>query len=186
MIRPNIAPPLPFSMQSSTPDGSSSVPIGLGFGSNIGDRAGHIARALDEVEARGIARVTARSSLWRTPPWGYTEQEEFANLCALGETSLAPADLLAAIKKVETDLGRRDSVRWGPRIIDIDILFYDDLESETADLTLPHRELFRRAFVLVPLAEIAPDLAIAGRKIGDAGREIGRAGIRPWDLRDKG
>ncbi len=129
--------------------------------------------------------MTARSSLWQTPPWGYTQQDEFANLCALAETSLAPADLLAAIKKVEADLGRTASVRWGPRVIDIDILFYDDLASQNANLTLPHRELFRRAFVLVPLAEIAPDLVIAGRKIGDAAQEVGHAGIRRWDSESK-
>jgi 2-amino-4-hydroxy-6-hydroxymethyldihydropteridine diphosphokinase len=167
------------------PEHRPAVPIGLGFGSNIGDRAVHIARALDQIEARGIARVTATSSLWRTAPWGYAEQDEFANMCALGESSLAPADLLTAIKKVEADLGRTESVRWGPRVIDIDILFYDNVETDTANLTLPHRELFRRAFVLVPLAEIAPDLVIAGRKIGDAAREIGCAGIKRWNSQAK-
>jgi 2-amino-4-hydroxy-6-hydroxymethyldihydropteridine diphosphokinase len=81
---------------------------------------------------------------------------------------------------LEKDLGRTDSVRWGPRLIDIDILFYDDLETADADLTLPHRELFRRAFVLVPLAEIAPDLVIAGRKVSEAAREIDRVGMQIW------
>jgi 2-amino-4-hydroxy-6-hydroxymethyldihydropteridine diphosphokinase len=156
------------------------VPIGLGLGSNIGDRAAMIAGALQELEARGIARITARSSLWRTAPWGFTEQEDFANLCALAETRLPPPQLLAAIKRLETDLGRTAGIRWGPRAIDIDILFYDDLKSEAADLSLPHRELFRRAFVLVPLAEIAPDLTIAGQKIGDAAQAIDRAGIERW------
>jgi 2-amino-4-hydroxy-6-hydroxymethyldihydropteridine diphosphokinase len=156
------------------------VPIGLGLGSNIGDGAANIGRALAEIEARGIAHITARSSTWRTAPWGYTEQADFANLCALAETRLSPAELLSALKSLERDLGRTDSVRWGPRLIDIDILFYDDLETADADLTLPHRELFRRAFVLVPLAEIAPDLVILGRKIGEEAREIDRAGIERW------
>ena len=168
-------------MQSPAPDARPAVPIGLGFGSNIGARAAHIAQALEAIEARGIATITARSSVWRTAPWGYTDQEEFANLCALAETELAPADLLAALKRLESDLGRTAGMRWGPRVIDIDILFYDAVAFEDANLTLPHRELFRRAFVLVPLAEIAPDLVIAGRKIGDAAREIDRAGIEKWD-----
>jgi 2-amino-4-hydroxy-6-hydroxymethyldihydropteridine diphosphokinase len=84
---------------------------------------------------------------------------------------------------LEKDLGRTDTIRWGPRLIDIDILFYDNLQSEDADLTLPHRELFRRAFVLVPLAEIAPDLMVAGRKIGDAARDVNRQGIEIWELK---
>ncbi|MEA2833049.1 MAG: 2-amino-4-hydroxy-6-hydroxymethyldihydropteridine diphosphokinase [Methylobacteriaceae bacterium] len=170
-------------MQSSAPDAIAPAPIGLGFGSNIGDPAANVTRALEEIEARGIARITACSSLWRTAPWGYTEQEDFANLCALAGTRLSPAELLSALKKLETDLGRTAGLRWGPRVIDIDILFYDDLTSADADLTLPHRELFRRAFVLVPLAEIAPDLMIAGRKIGEAVREIDRTGIAKWNAK---
>lgn len=162
-------------------DVSQSVPIGLGLGSNIGDRAATILRALEEIEVRGIARITARSSLWRTPPWGYTEQEDFANLCALAETRLSPVELLSAVKSLERDLGRIDTIRWGPRVIDIDILFYDDVRSDDADLTLPHRELFRRAFVLVPLAEIAPDLMIAGRRIADVAQARDRAGIEKWN-----
>ena len=163
------------------PDAAPAVPIGLGFGSNIGDGAANIRRALEEIETRGIARITARSSTWRTAPWGYTEQEDFANLCALAETALSPAELLSAVKSLERDLGRTDGIRWGPRLIDIDILFYDDLQSADTELTLPHRELFRRAFVLVPLAEIAPDLVIAGRKIGEAARGMDRERIETWE-----
>jgi 2-amino-4-hydroxy-6-hydroxymethyldihydropteridine diphosphokinase len=170
-------------MQSPAPDAAVLAPIGLGFGSNVGDPAANVHRAVEEIEARRIARITARSSLWRTPPWGYTRQDDFANLCVLAETRLRPAELLAAIKTLETDLGRTASVRWGPRVIDIDILFYDDLRSTDTDLTLPHRELFRRAFVLVPLAEIAPDLMIAGRNIGEAAQAIDRAGIAKWDAK---
>jgi 2-amino-4-hydroxy-6-hydroxymethyldihydropteridine diphosphokinase len=170
-------------MQSSAPDAIASAPIGLGFGSNVGDPAANVTRALHEIEARGIARITARSSLWRTAPWGYTAQEEFANLCALGETLLSAAELLAALKTLETDLGRTAGLRWGPRVIDIDILFYDDLKTQDVELTLPHRELFRRAFVLVPLAEMAPDLMIGGRKVGEAAQEIDRTGIAKWDAK---
>ncbi|GAC1334394.1 MAG: 2-amino-4-hydroxy-6-hydroxymethyldihydropteridine diphosphokinase [Beijerinckiaceae bacterium] len=157
------------------------IPIGLGLGSNLGDRAANVRCALRELEEGGIARITARSSLWRTPPWGNIEQAEFANLCALAQTHLSPPSLLAAIKAIEKRLGRTGGIRWGPRIIDIDILFYDDLRSDDAELTLPHRELFRRAFVLVPLAEIAPDLVVAGRRIADAAHDVDRAGIEKWD-----
>ena len=181
MIRPNTAPHSRFLMQSSAPDAIAGAPIGLGFGSNVGDAAAHVHRALQEIEAGGIARITARSSLWRTAPWGYTEQEDFANLCALADTRLSPADLLVAIKTLEKDLGRTAGPRWGPRVIDIDILFYDDIRSEDASLTLPHRELFRRTFVLVPLAEIAPDLMIGGRQIEEAAQEIDRSGTAKWD-----
>jgi 2-amino-4-hydroxy-6-hydroxymethyldihydropteridine diphosphokinase len=161
------------------------MPIGLGLGSNIGDGAANIRHALEEIEAREIARITARSSIWRTAPWGFKEQEDFANLCALAETRLSPAELLSAVKSLEKDLGRTDSIRWGPRLIDIDILFYDDLQSADTELTLPHRELFRRAFVLVPLAEIAPDLMIAGRRVGEAASKINRQGIERWQTRLK-
>jgi 2-amino-4-hydroxy-6-hydroxymethyldihydropteridine diphosphokinase len=161
------------------------VPIGLGLGSNIGDGAANIRHALEEIEGREIARITARSSIWRTAPWGFEEQEDFANLCALAETRLSPAELLSAVKSLEKDLGRTDSIRWGPRLIDIDILFYDDLQSADTELTLPHRELFRRAFVLVPLAEIAPDLMIAGRRVGEAASKINRQGIERWQTRLK-
>jgi 2-amino-4-hydroxy-6-hydroxymethyldihydropteridine diphosphokinase len=170
-------------MPSSAPDAIVPAAIGLGFGSNVGDPAANVTRALHEIEARGIARITARSSLWRTAPWGYTAQEEFANLCALGETLLSAAELLAALKTLETDLGRTAGLRWGPRVIDIDILFYDDLKTQDVELTLPHRELFRRAFVLVPLAEMAPDLMIGGRKVGEAAQEIDRTGIAKWDAK---
>ena len=165
------------------PDAIRAVPIGLGLGSNIGDRAATVVRALEKIETRGVARITARSSLWRTSPWGYTEQEDFANLCALAETRLSPTELLSAVKSLERDLGRVDSIRWGPRAIDIDILFYNDLKTDDTDLTLPHRELFRRAFVLVPLAEIAPDLMIAGRLVADVAQAIDRAGIEKWNAK---
>ena len=94
---------------------------GFGLGSNIGDKAGNIARALELLEQRGIVRVTAVSSIYRTAPWGYVEQDFFANACAIGETRLRPLEILAATNAVEIDMGRKPSVRWGPRLIDIDI-----------------------------------------------------------------
>ena len=102
------------------------INTGLGLGSNIGDKAGNIARALQLLEERGIIRLTAVSSIYRTAPWGYVEQDFFANACAVGETRLPPLELLAATNAVETEMGRKPSIRWGPRLIDIDILFHGD------------------------------------------------------------
>ena len=157
---------------------------GFGLGSNIGDKAGNIARALELLEERGIVRLSAVSSIYRTPPWGYMEQDFFANACALGETRLWPLELLAAANAVEIDMGRKPSVRWGPRLIDIDILFHGDASFAHANLNLPHKDLFARAFVLVPLAEIAPRLEISGRSIAKAAALFSGEPIEKWDARD--
>lgn len=154
---------------------------GLGLGSNIGDKAGNIARALELLEERGIVRLSAVSSIYRTPPWGYVEQDFFANACAMGETRLSPLELLAATNAVEIDMGRKLSVRWGPRLIDIDILFHGDAPFVHAELNLPHKNLFERAFVLVPLAEIAPHLEISGRAVATAAARFAGEPIEKWD-----
>ncbi len=154
---------------------------GLGLGSNIGDKAGNIARALELLEERGIVRLRAVSSIYRTPPWGYLEQDVFANACAVGETRLPPLELLAATNAVEIEMGRQPSVRWGPRLIDIDILFHGDAAFAHAQLNLPHKDLFERAFVLVPLAEIAPRLSISGRSIATAAARFAGEPIEKWD-----
>ncbi|ACB93804.1 2-amino-4-hydroxy-6-hydroxymethyldihydropteridine diphosphokinase [Beijerinckia indica] len=161
-----------------------AVPIGLGFGSNIGDRPGNIRRAIDLLMERGVARITKISSLYRTAPWGYREQEDFANACALATTRLAPHALLAALKDIEKTIGRQETIRWGPRVIDIDILFYDDEWLDDPDLILPHKELFNRPFVLLPLAEIAPDLCLRGRGIGEAAAAADPSGITLWEKKE--
>ena len=156
------------------------IDIGLGLGGNVGDAPAAIAEALRTLEQRGHIRLGCVSAVYRTPPWGPVPQADFANACALATTDLAPRDLLAEIKTVETLLGRAPSVRWGPRRIDIDILFYAGATLDTPDLVIPHASLFERAFVLVPLAEIAPDLMIAGRRIADAAVTIATSDIRRW------
>lgn len=157
-------------MPSNAPEkaAAADIEIGFGLGSNIGDKPANIKKALALIESRGLARLIAVSSIYKTPPWGYLEQENFANACALAKTTLSPEALLAAVKAIETDMGRQETVRWGPRLIDIDILFYGNEPLKTDDLVLPHKELFNRAFVLVPLAEIAPDLKLAGRSVAEA------------------
>jgi 2-amino-4-hydroxy-6-hydroxymethyldihydropteridine diphosphokinase len=157
------------------------IDTGLGLGSNIGDKAGNIARALELMEERGIIRLSAVSSTYRTAPWGYVEQDFFANACALGETRLPPLELLAATNAVEIDMGRQPSRRWGPRLIDIDILFHGDAPFAHDQLNLPHKNLFERAFVLVPLAEIAPHLKVSGRSIAKAAARFAGESIEKWD-----
>jgi 2-amino-4-hydroxy-6-hydroxymethyldihydropteridine diphosphokinase len=160
------------------------VRVGFGLGSNIGDRLDNIRCALRLLAERGIAQLEAVSRIYRTPPWGVLDQGDFANACAIGTTTLAPYALLAAVKTIEADMGRAPSRRWGPRLIDVDILFLGDLRLDDPQLTLPHRDLFRRGFVLAPLAEIAPDLVLDGVRVAEAAQKADLTGLRPWDEED--
>ncbi|HHV05175.1 MAG TPA: 2-amino-4-hydroxy-6-hydroxymethyldihydropteridine diphosphokinase [Anaerolineaceae bacterium] len=127
----------------------------LGIGSNLGDREENLAQARDSIES--FARIEAVSPVYETDAWGFEDQPAFLNQVIHIKTSLSPQALLNRIKRIEKDLGRKKSFRWGPRLIDIDILFFADYIIESASLTIPHKELHKRAFVLVPLADIAPD-----------------------------
>lgn len=127
----------------------------LGLGTNLGEREQNMATALARLQER--LRLVAVSSLYETAPWGVTDQPPFLNAAVAAETDLPPAELLAFVKGMEREMGRQPSGRWGPRLMDIDILLYDDLVLETPDLVIPHPRLAERAFVLVPLAEIASD-----------------------------
>jgi 2-amino-4-hydroxy-6-hydroxymethyldihydropteridine diphosphokinase len=158
----------------------TAMRVGFGLGSNIGDKPGNLKRALRLIEERGLARLTAVSRIYRTPPWGDLDQGDFANACALGETSMPPYELLAAVKKIEADMGREPTRRWGPRLIDVDILFLGEHTIEDPELTLPHKELFARGFVLAPLAEIAPRLSLGGREIAAAAKEVDLSGVELW------
>ena len=151
----------------------------LGLGGNVGDVRATLDRAVTLLADNKAVILRARSSDYATPPWGVTDQPPFINLAILVETTLAPRALLQRALEVERALGRDRAreARWGPRRIDIDLIAYDDLVLDEPDLTLPHPRLFERAFVLVPLAEIAPDRTIAGRKIKDALADIDAAGI---------
>lgn len=131
----------------------------LGLGSNLGDRAANLRRGL-ELLARAGFRLLACSSLYETAPWGGVEQPDFYNLAVSGQTQLEPRQLLALLKDIERQVGRKPGVRWGARILDIDILLYEELTFFAEGLIIPHKEMGNRAFVLAPLLEIAPDLAI--------------------------
>jgi 2-amino-4-hydroxy-6-hydroxymethyldihydropteridine diphosphokinase len=142
----------------------------LALGGNVGDVRATFERAIEMLCAGGATRLLARSSDYSAPPWGVVDQPPFINAVISVATSLDPYALLARALDVERALGRERSTknRWGPRTIDIDILSYDDLVIREPDLTLPHPYLFERGFVLLPLAEIAPDRVIAGRRIAEA------------------
>jgi 2-amino-4-hydroxy-6-hydroxymethyldihydropteridine diphosphokinase len=124
----------------------------VGIGTNLGDRLANVDRAFVELETLGTIR--SRSSLYRTVPWGKTEQPWFINAVALLETTNAPHALFEQLQEIERAMGRKPGAAWGPRIIDLDLLLYDELEIAMPDLQVPHPRLRERAFVLVPLAEI--------------------------------
>lgn len=126
----------------------------IGLGSNQGDAAGHIRAAFDRLAEAGT--VIARSSLYSTPAWGVTDQPPFVNAAALLDTMLRPHELLDALQRIEREAGRVPTYRWGPRVLDLDILAYGDERIDESDLTIPHARLTERAFALVPLAAIDP------------------------------
>jgi len=127
----------------------------LSLGSNLGDRLANLRKAIASFPPIIIPLI--QSSVYETEPWGYSEQPVFLNMVVKGETELAPQGLLVFLKQLEVTMGRRETFRFGPRFIDLDILFYDDLVLDTPDLTIPHPRIEERAFVLVPLAEISPE-----------------------------
>ena len=132
----------------------------LSLGSNLGDREANIRKAL-EFLAESV-RIIKVSSLYETAPIGVTDQNEFINAVVLVETDLDPMSLLSAVREIENVMGRVRNFHWGPRVIDVDILLYDGATINTPELTVPHPEMMKRAFVLIPLAEIAPDLELPG------------------------
>jgi 2-amino-4-hydroxy-6-hydroxymethyldihydropteridine diphosphokinase len=151
----------------------------LALGGNVGDVRDTLDCAIVALCDGVDVRLTARSCDYRTPPWGVEDQPPFVNLAIAVETRLTPHALLTRAQAVERAFGRArgNEQRWGPRPIDIDLIAYDDLALESPDLTLPHPRWFERAFVLVPLAEIAPERRIGGIKVGDALARLDRAGI---------
>jgi 2-amino-4-hydroxy-6-hydroxymethyldihydropteridine diphosphokinase len=152
----------------------------LALGSNLGDRLANLDSALAAMPPD--VKVLVRSPIYETPPWGLTDQPDFLNMVVKGETSLSPLRLLTRLKKLERDLGRLPSVRYGPRLIDIDILFYDDLVLHTPELTLPHPHLHERAFVLVPLADLAADFVhpLLGQSIRHILAKVDTTGVKPY------
>ena len=152
----------------------------LALGGNVGDSRAILGRAVTLLNNGKDVKLIARSADYLTPPWGFKYQAPFINLCIAVETTLSPRDLLARAQTIELQLGRdrAHEKRWGPRTADIDIIAYGDLAIAELGLSVPHTRLLERAFVLRPLAEIAPDRVIAGRKVRDALAAVDTAGIK--------
>ena len=150
----------------------------LALGSNLGDRLANLKQAIDSLTPQ--MEVKAKSSVYETPPWGYEDQPPFLNQTLKVQTYLQPEPLLKHIKRLETILGRQISFRNGPRLIDIDVLFYDDLVLNTPTLTIPHPRLHERGFVLLPLMDIAPDLVhpVTQKTVRDMLASCNLGGIR--------
>jgi 2-amino-4-hydroxy-6-hydroxymethyldihydropteridine diphosphokinase len=129
----------------------------VGLGSNQGDRAALLTEALRKIDTANRVRVTALSSFYQTRPVGFTDQPDFLNAVAEISTTLTPSQLLEAILEIENEMGRTRTIRWGPRVIDIDILLYGLQVVSMPGLTIPHPQLTQRAFALAPLVEIAPE-----------------------------
>lgn len=145
----------------------------IGIGSNLNDPARQVRRAIDALSRSRQMQLTAVSSLYRTPPVGDTEQPDFCNAVARIKTDLSAGALFDVLEELEQRAGRtRDTRRWGPRVLDLDLLLFGETQLESSELTLPHARMHERAFVLVPLVEIAPDIVIPG--LGRAAKYLDR------------
>ena len=149
----------------------------LSLGANLGNREETLREAVGRLAAADGVEICAVSSLYETVPWGKLDQPQFLNLAVCLRTSLAPEALLALAQRVENELGRVRHEHWGARTIDIDILHIEGVERNAQELTLPHPYMLKRAFVLVPLAEIAPTLLVKGKTIKEWQKRIGSEGV---------
>lgn len=149
----------------------------IALGTNLGDRLANLRAVIASMPPE--IHVLAESHVYDTPPWGYENQPAFLNMVLKAETDLEPKLLLNYLKLLEVELGREQSFHWGPRLIDLDILFYDDLVLHSPPLIIPHPRLHERAFVLVPLMDIAPEYTHPrlGRSIKELSAEIDTKGI---------
>ncbi|PAE06274.1 2-amino-4-hydroxy-6-hydroxymethyldihydropteridine diphosphokinase [Terribacillus saccharophilus] len=155
----------------------------IALGSNIAPRETYLQQAIQTLNEHSEIKLNQVSTVYETDPVGYEEQDQFLNLVAEVETSLKPMELLHVCQKIEQDLGRKRIIRWGPRTVDLDILLYSTENMNVEELTLPHPRMHERAFVLVPLAEIAPELLLKGKRVQEwldtlAAQDV--QGVRSW------
>jgi 2-amino-4-hydroxy-6-hydroxymethyldihydropteridine diphosphokinase len=164
-----------------------SQPIFLSLGSNLGNRETYLQHALNRLHEHPQITLTQLSSIYETEPVGNVDQDSFLNMVVRGETSLSPEQFLHVTQHVEQDLGRRREIYWGPRTIDIDILLYNNKRIDTEKLVIPHPRMTERAFVLIPLAEIAPSSIIPGveKNILELVDLVQGEGVRKWKTRFK-
>lgn len=157
----------------------------LALGSNLGDRLENLRSALKVLPP--AVRVAACSQVYSTPPWGYTDQPEYLNQVVQAQTRLSPHDLLSYLKEIESHLGRQPSFRYGPRLIDLDILLYDDLVLDTPELQIPHPRLAQRAFVLIPLTDLNPHLLhpTLRRSVSELLADVDAQGVLPLTTLEK-
>lgn len=156
----------------------------IALGSNLGDRKANLRQAIASLAPE--VRVLRRSPAYETEPWGYKEQPAFLNQVVEAETELEPGPLLTRLKAIERQLGRRTRFRYGPREIDLDLLFYDDRVIDSPELQLPHPRLHQRGFMLVPLADLAPELEHPrlGQTIRELLEDIDVDGVERYDRAD--
>jgi 2-amino-4-hydroxy-6-hydroxymethyldihydropteridine diphosphokinase len=154
----------------------------IALGSNLGDRDRNLAAAREAL-GRGVMKFAAASSIYETAPWGPVPQGPYLNQVVRGSTGLSPQELLAKLIAIEFSLGRERAheVRYGARTIDLDILWYDGREIRESNLVVPHPRMMERAFVLVPLAEIAPELLVGDVAVTDALAKVDRTGIERYE-----
>jgi 2-amino-4-hydroxy-6-hydroxymethyldihydropteridine diphosphokinase len=153
--------------------------IYLGLGTNLGQRMANLQLAVDQLAVE--VAITGVSPIYSTPPWGVTDQPDFFNCCVSARTNKSPLAVLSTIKRIEKKIGRQETFRWGPRLIDIDLLFYDNIIFDADVLTIPHPGIVGRAFVLVPLADIAPKLVHpqSGKTVRELLTAVSTEEIRP-------
>jgi 2-amino-4-hydroxy-6-hydroxymethyldihydropteridine diphosphokinase len=150
----------------------------IALGSNLGDKAGNIDTAIRLLGERGDVRLVRRSRNFATEPWGKTDQDKFVNACISVATKLSPRALLVRCKEIERHMGRAQTERWGPRLIDLDLLVFGDHTIQEPDFVLPHPHIAERAFVLAPLMDVAPDLVICGRSVRTLHAAIDLSGVK--------
>lgn len=154
-----------------------SVDVGIALGSNIGDKAGNVRRAFALLVESGAFASLDLSPLFRTPPWGKTDQDWFVNACAAGPSDWSAQDLLALCLDIEARMGRVRTERWGPRVIDVDLLYRGEERIALPQLDLPHPRMAERGFVMIPLAAIRPDHLVAGRRAAEIAQDFAGEGI---------
>lgn len=150
----------------------------LGLGSNMGDKKRYLYDAIQMLNHHKQITIINLSSLYETAPWGYVDQDIFMNLVVEIETSLSALELLNVCQSIENELGRVRDLKWGPRVIDVDILLYDDQIIESKRLTVPHPYMTERDFVMIPLAEINPQLVVKGKTAQQWAQQFDKASLK--------